>query len=97
MEKYYYVYMMTNKTHSTVYTGVTSNLPHRVWQHKNKMIDGFTKTYNCTKLVYMESYKEVKDAIKREKNIKAWKRDWKDQAIQKMNPNWNDLFESLNR
>jgi len=87
--------MMTNKHHTTVYTGVTSNIKYRVWQHKNKTADSFTKKYNCTKLVYIESYDDVGYAIQREKNIKAWKRLWKDQAIEKQNPNWDDLYETL--
>ena len=87
--------MMTNKTHSTVYTGVTSSLKHRVWQHKNKTADSFTKKYNCTKLVYVEEYDDVGYAIKREKNIKAWKRDWKDEKINEQNPNWDDLYEQI--
>ena len=90
----YYVYMMTNKTHSTLYTGVTNNLERRVYEHKNKIADGFTKKYNCTKLVYFEHGNNIEGAIVREKEIKGWVRSKKDELIKALNPELQDL--SLN-
>ena len=87
--------MMTNKTHSALYTGVTNNLERRVFEHKNKMIDGFTKKYNCTELVYFECGNHIEGAITREKTIKGWTRIKKDRLIETMNPRWEDLSLSL--
>ena len=70
MEKYSYVYIVTNKKHGTLYIGVTSNLIKRIWEHKNKFIEGFTKKYNCTSLVYYEQFSDISEAIKREKQLK---------------------------
>ena len=92
----YYIYMMTNKTHSTLYTGVTNNLQRRVFEHKNKMAVGFTKKYNCTKLVYFEHGNSIEGAISREKEIKGWLRTKKDALIATLNPEWNDLSDTLN-
>jgi len=91
-EKQYYVYIMTNKSR-TLYTGVTSNLIRRVYEHKNKLIDGFTKKYNITKLVYYEVTNEVTSAIAREKQVKGWLRKKKIALIESMNPQWKDLSE----
>lgn len=90
-----YVYILTNKKNGTLYTGVTSNLRARIWQHKNKVADGFTKQYGCDMLVWYEIHEEIEFAITREKRIKKWRRDWKIQLIEKENPYWNDLFETL--
>ncbi len=87
----YYVYLITNKTHSTLYTGVTNNLERRVWEHKNKAADSFTKKYNCTKLVYFEHGNGIEGAIAREKQIKGWLRIKKDALIKTINPEWKDL------
>ena len=84
---------MTNKKNGTLYVGMTGNLEVRVHQHKEKLVDGFTKTYGLTRLVYFEIHQYVNNAIKREKNIKAWKRQWKINLIEEDNPNWDDLAE----
>ena len=75
----------------TLYIGVTNNLERRMFEHKHKLAEGFTKKYGLDKLVYFETYQYVNDAIKREKNMKKWKRQWKISLIEKDNPNWNDL------
>ena len=86
----YYVYIMTNNSR-TLYTGVTNDLRRRVYEHKNKLIPGFTNKYNITKLVYYEECKDIKIAIPREKQIKGWLRKKKIELIEKGNPNWEDL------
>ncbi len=88
----YYVYIMTNRS-KTLYTGVTNDLMRRVYEHKNKMIDGFTKKYNITKLVYYEETDDVQAAIAREKQIKGWLRRKKIALIESINPEWKDLSE----
>lgn len=90
-----YVYILANKKNGTLYTGVTSNLVKRIHQHKSKYIQGFTKKYNVTKLVYYEKLDNITDAIKREKNIKAWKRIWKIELIKSININWEDLYNKI--
>ena len=90
--KQYYVYIMTNKS-KTLYTGVTDNLERRVYEHKNKLIEGFTKKYNITKLVYYEMTNDVQSAIEREKQIKGWLRRKKIALIEAMNPKWADLSD----
>jgi len=87
----YYLYILTNKKNGTLYIGVSNDLERRIFEHKNKLVEGFTKNYGLDKLVYFESYQYVNDAIKREKNIKKWKRQWKINLVEKENPNWNDL------
>jgi len=91
-EKQYYVYIMINKSR-TLYTGVTSNLIRRVYEHKNKLVNGFTKKYNITKLVYYEVTNEATSAIAREKQIKGWLRKKKIALIESVNPQWKDLSE----
>ena len=88
----YYVYIMTNRS-QTLYTGVTNDLQHRVYEHKQKPVDGFTKKYNLTKLVYYESTDDVRSAIGREKQIKGWLRAKKIALIESMNPQWGDLSD----
>ena len=95
MSKQYSVYILTNKTHSVLYIGVTNDLKRRVYEHKNKLVDGFTKRYNVDKLVYYEEGGEVTGAIAREKQLKAGTRLKKIQLIQSMNPEWRDLYEDL--
>jgi len=90
--KQYYVYIMTNRS-KTFYTGVTNNLIRRVYEHKNKMIDGFTKKYNLTNLVYFEETGDILSAITREKQIKGWLRKKKIVLIESVNPEWGDLSE----
>jgi len=92
--KDYYVYIMTNKS-KTLYTGVTNNLTRRVYEHKNKLIDGFTKKYNIHKLVYFELFNNIEDAIRREKQIKGWIRKKKIDLIESMNPDWKDLSDGI--
>jgi putative endonuclease len=87
----YYVYMMTNTWKNVLYTGVTNSLDSRVWQHKNGNIPGFTKTYNCDRLVYLEIYEQINQAIAREKQIKGWTRAKKNALVERTNPEWLDL------
>jgi len=88
----YYVYIMTNRS-KTLYTGVTNYLERRVFQHKHHLVEGFTKRYNITKLVYYEETNDVKEAISREKQIKGWLRRKKIALIESVNPEWRDLSE----
>ena len=81
MEKTYYVYIITNKLNSVLYIGITSNLVKRIWEHKNKVVDGFSNKYNLNKLVYYEICNDIEQAIKREKQLKNWHRAWKDNLI----------------
>lgn len=90
-----YIYIMTNRKNGTLYTGVTSNLIQRVWQHKNHVVEGFTKKYGLDKLVYYEIFDNIENAIKREKQLKNWHRQWKINLIKKENPNWLDLYNTL--
>ena len=89
------VYILSNKKNGTLYTGVTSNLIQRIWQHKSKLNQGFSKQYDLGKLVYYELHQDITEAIKREKNIKKWRRQWKIDLIEKQNPNWNDLWGQI--
>ncbi len=89
----YYVYILTNKTKTVLYTGVTNNLQRRIYEHKNKLIDGFTKRYNVDRLVYYEMTSDVKSAIKREKQIKNLLRRKKEELINTFNPDWDDLMK----
>jgi len=95
MNKKGFVYIMTNKKNGTLYIGVTSNIIKRVYHHKHKLVDGFTKKYNLTKLVYYEVYETIDEAIKREKQLKNWKREWKINLIESVNPQWLDLYDSI--
>ena len=91
MKKTYAVYIMTNYSETSLYIGVTSNLPKRVWEHKNKVVEGFTEKYNVDKLVYFETIDSIESAIKREKQLKNWHRQWKINLIKEMNPEFKDL------
>ena len=93
LEKYFYVYIMTNKYNTVFHTGITADLATRVFQHKNKEIKGFTSKYNINKLVYYEEYDSAYDAILREKQLKNWHRTWKLNMIKKNNPEFKDLSE----
>ena len=95
MQKSYYVYILTNGGHRMFYTGVTNDLSRRVYEHKNKLADGFTTQYNLDKLVYFEETSDIIAAIAREKLIKKWKKSFKIDAISRMNPTWNDLYEEI--
>lgn len=94
-EKQYYVYILFNKRNGTLYVGVTSNLKRRIWQHKNKEIEGFTKKYNVNKLGYYEIFGDVYTAIEREKQLKAGNRQKKLDLIEINNPNWVDLYNEI--
>ncbi len=89
------IYIITNASHKTLYTGVTSNLVQRIYQHKNKMIDGFSAKYNCNKLVYFEIFTDMENAILREKQIKGGSRQKKIDLIEKLNPKWLDLYDDI--
>ncbi len=95
MNKAYFVYIMTNKNNAVLYTGVTNNLKRRIYEHKNKIIQGFTSRYNIVKLVYYEMYNDIYMAINREKQIKAGPRKKKIDLINGMNPEWKDLYDGL--
>ena len=95
MNKTYAVYILTNYNETTFYIGVTGNLQKRIWEHKNKVVEGFTKKYNVDKLVYYELTENVESALNREKQLKRWHRQWKINLIKKMNPEFNDLSEQL--
>ena len=89
------VYILSNKKNGTLYIGVTSNLIKRVWQHKNDIVEGFTKTYSTHSLVYFEILENMSSAIGREKQLKKWNRKWKIHLIEKENPEWRDLYPSI--
>ena len=91
----YYIYILASSRNGTLYVGVTNDLIRRVYEHKNHLVKGFTSKYDVTKLVYYEITNDIKLAIDREKNIKAWKRVWKIRLIEENNPDWKDLHESL--
>ena len=91
----YYVYVLANLSSKTLYVGVTNNLVKRIYEHKQKPVDGFTKKYCVDSLVYYEVTNDVISAIEREKQIKKWNRAWKLRLIKKMNPNWIDLYDSI--
>ena len=90
-EKYYYVYILSNKANTVVYIGVTSDLMRRLWEHRNDVVEGFTKRYHVHKLVYYESTTDVQAAIEREKQLKKWRRTKKNELIESVNPTWQDL------
>ena len=92
-----YVYIITNKPKGTLYIGVTNNLQRRIYEHKNKLVEGFSSRYNLDKLVYFECFDNEEYAIKREKRIKKYNRNWKITLIESLNPNWIDLYEDICR
>ena len=89
------VYILASKRNGTLYVGVTSDLVKRVWQHKNDMVEGFTKRYGVHRLVYYEVYADMAEAITREKRLKKWNRAWKIELIEGENPHWRDLWPDL--
>ncbi len=93
--KKYYVYILASKRNGTLYIGVTNDLIRRVYEHKNDLIDGFTKKYGVHRLVYYEQYDDVVNAIQREKRLKKWNRQWKIELIEKENPEWKDIYLQL--
>jgi len=91
-----WVYIMTNRPDGTLYTGVTSDVARRAYEHREGLIDGFTRRYGLKRLVLAEFYEDIRDAIQRESNIKHWPRAWKVRLIHAANPDWRDLYEDLN-
>ncbi|NIR47907.1 GIY-YIG nuclease family protein [candidate division KSB1 bacterium] len=93
--KAYYVYMMANKYNNVLYVGVTNNLIRRVYEHKTNLVDGFTSKYKCHKLVWFEKIEDIETAIIIEKRMKKWKREYKENVINEMNPEWKDVYQNL--
>jgi len=90
-----FVYIMASGRNGTLYIGVTSDLARRVWEHRSGTVPGFTKRYGCKTLAWYEAHDDIQEARRRELQMKKWNRIWKLSAIEKMNPNWNDLFETI--
>jgi putative endonuclease len=95
MPKDFYVYILASRRNGTLYIGVTSELAKRVHEHKMKLVDGFTKRYNVENLVYFEWTSDAESAIRREKQMKKWNREWKVRLIEKSNPEWRDLYDEI--
>ena len=95
MNKQYFIYIMTNKNNTVLYTGVTNNIQRRVYEHKEKLVEGFTKKYNVVKLVYYEIFDNPENAIAREKQIKAGSRQKKIDLVNSINSEWKDLYDEL--
>jgi len=91
-----FVYIITNPSRTVFYVGVTNNLLRRVFEHKSKLVEGFTDKYNCVSVVYYEYHETIIAAIRREKQLKSWKREWKLRLIKKVNPDLRDLWEEIN-
>ena len=95
MDKQFYTYILASQRNGTLYVGVTSNIIKRIWEHKNKVVEGFTKKYGVANLVYYEVHQTAEAAIAREKRLKFWQRQWKLELIEKHNPEWKDLYEKI--
>ena len=95
MPHQYYVYILASKPNGTLYIGMTNNLAGRGWEHKQGLVEGFTKKYGVDRLVYAESFARPRDAIEREKRLKKWDRAWKVRLIESVNPTWKDLSETV--
>jgi putative endonuclease len=93
--KQFFVYILANQPNGTLYAGVTSNLVQRVWQHREGLVEGFTKKYGVKKLVFFEAHENAQSAITREKQIKKWERAWKIELIEKENPEWLDFYSTI--
>jgi putative endonuclease len=89
------VYILASARNGTLYIGVTSDLAKRIWEHKNNLVEGFTKRYNVHHLIWYELHENMDSAIEREKNIKEWKRAWKLKLIEGFNPGWQDLYDNI--
>ncbi len=96
MAREFWVYMLASKRNGTLYIGVTSNLAKRIWEHKNKMVEGFSSKYDVVKLVHCEPFADAESAITREKQMKKWQRAWKIRLIEDTNPEWRDLYDEIN-
>ena len=94
--KTYYTYILASKQNGTLYIGVTNDIARRIYEHKNNLLEGFTKMYKVHSLVYFEEHESIDDAIQREKQLKKWNRKWKLELIEKHNPEWKDLYSELN-
>lgn len=92
-----WVYIMASRPYETLYTGVTTDLARRAYEHRTDLVPGFTARYGVKALVWYEEYDDLEEAIRREKQIKRWHRKWKFELIEKMNPEWADLYETMNR
>jgi putative endonuclease len=90
-----YLYILASRKHGTLYTGCTTDLPKRIYEHREGLADGFTRRHGVKRLVHVETYDDISDAIVRERRVKEWKRDWKIQLVEKDNPNWEDLAVAL--
>jgi putative endonuclease len=90
-----YCYIITNRPRGVLYVGITKDLARRAHEHRNGLVEGFTSRYALTRLVHYEEFPMVMDAVQREKNIKHWSRQWKIELVEKDNPNWDDLYDSL--
>ena len=95
MHKQPAVYILASKRNGTLYVGVTSDLVKRIWEHRNNMVEGFTRRYDVHRLVWYELHESMESAIKREKRLKEWKRKWKLELIESANPNWDDLYHTI--
>jgi putative endonuclease len=95
IERSYWVYILASRIGGTLYIGVTNNLVRRIYEHRNGLVDGFTKKYHVHRLVYFEQYSDIETAITREKRLKRWNRAWKIQLIEELNPNWDDLYPQI--
>jgi putative endonuclease len=93
----YFVYLMARRKHGTLYLGVTNDLVRRVYEHKNKVVAGFTARYDVDRLVWFETYDDPTSAITREKDIKKWRREWKIRLIEEDNPDWLDLYDRITK
>ena len=95
MERAGFVYIMASGRNGTIYIGVTSDLPKRIWEHRNDLVEGFTKKHQCHTLVWYQAYDTIEEARQRELQMKEWKRAWKLREIEGLNPDWDDLFEMI--
>ena len=95
MERGGWIYFVSNRRNGILYAGVTSNLPRRAFEHREGLVDGFTKRYGLKRLIYYERFDDIRHAIQREKTIKHWPRTWKVRLVHSMNPKWVDLYETL--
>ena len=91
----YFVYILCSKRNGTLYIGVTSDLVRRIWEHRNDLVEGFTKRYGVHRLVWYELHKSMESAIQREKRLKEWRRTWKLELIERTNPDWEDLYDTI--